>query len=121
MYLGRPDSATKASHAEAERLRQLAARECFHSGDELFRAHLLRADPSGIPSARHVTNFVHSALKGEHSDVEPGGHQVVWLQAVGEKFGDSSHLGVDVLVADSDLASPLVLLQRLIQSELGQV
>src|SRR3954465_8126504 len=80
MYLGRLDPAMKASHAEAEGLRQLAARECFHSDDEFVGAHLLHADPSGIPSARHVTNPVHSALKGEHSGVEPGGHQVVWLQ-----------------------------------------
>ena len=63
---------------------------------------------------------MHSALEREHSDLEPGGHEVVRLQVVLIQLGDPASLGVDVAVSDSDLSRPLVLFNRPVQHELGQ-
>ena len=118
-YLWKMNPAVKALQAESEGFQRWSSGECFHSKAQRFVAQVLGADPSRIPPSSHVADAVHSALKREHSDLKPGGHEVVRLQAIFLQLSKPSYLGIDVAVADSELGRPLVSLNRRSQLEFG--
>src|ERR1041385_8809945 len=120
-YLWRINCAVKALQAESKWFWQGSGSECLHSEAQCSIAQFFGANPSGIPPGCHVADAVHSALKREHSDLEPGGHEIVRLMDIFLKLRNPSYLRVNVAVADPKLGRPLVFLHRRSELEFGQV